>query len=544
MCRFLSLRFLLATILVMQIWPAKGQTSDFLIPTQRDQGFVLAAMVEKDGLLYVSGYDVPMFGQDTTLYPHLWRYLVFDPGTNNVVLDSSLNIAQFDSIGYLITETDTSLLSMKLAEDSTLGTGVRFTMVELKVPSNRFKEVMSFEFEPDLSRGPRPFYWQQIDSLAYFHFNGDTNAYIIGPGFSILDTVHLSYPANTNLKNTPIFAESSGNMHLLFQGVSELRTSNCLVNPCNNLQIRRLNVGTGQLSAVNFPILPQFQPTGSTFLGPAFKNTDIKKYNTDTLIGIAQANSHNRPPYNSFSNYDISMSNQLVIFKFAKDLNANSFSLKFIPSVNFPIYTNDETTLDLVNEDYIYVAATQLDDYIYNRPTSALPYWNYFFSGTETRIKLFCLDKNLNVRWQTEIYDQGTEKHLVDIVALPDSGVAILMHESSRTSFTNPMNLRLLVYDKNGPGTTTHTPDIKADELKNLVVYPNPASEQVNIRSAAFKQGKLLNALGQTVMTFQSTDHGQTSLDIGHLTSGIYHIVVEGQNQTIETRKLVVQQQR
>lgn len=539
----LRIWFVCASFLI-QMRPAFGQTNDFVVAAQRDQGFVLAALVEKDGLFYVSGYDVPMFGQDSALYPLLWRYLVFNPSTNNVVLDSAINIAQFDSIGYLITQTDTSLLSMKLVEDSTMSTGVRFILVELHVPSNRYREVLRFEFEPDLSRGPRPFYWLQVDSLAYFHFNGDTNVYVIGSGFSFLDTVRLSYPANTNRKNTPVFVEKVSNNQFLFQGISEVRTSNCFPNPCNNLKIRRLNVGSGQISTVNFPVLPQFQATGSTFLGPAFKNTDIKNYNNDTLIGIAQANSHNRPPYSSFSNYDIAMSNQLVVYKFAKDLNANSFALKYIPSNDFPIYTNDETTLDLVNEDYIYVAATQIDNYNYLSPSSALPYWNYFFSGTETRIKLFCLDKHLNIRWQTEIYDQGTEKHLVDIVALPDSGVALLLHESSRTSFTNPMNLRLLVYDKNGTGTTTQTEDIKPEKLNEVVVFPNPASEQVSIRNADFKQGKLVNALGQTVMTFQPADSGESTLDIGHLKGGIYHLVLEGQNQTIETRKLVIQQLR
>lgn len=544
MCRFLSLRFLLATILVMQIWPAKGQIVDIVFPTQRDQGLTFLKLEKHAGNLVTTGFDIPMFGQDSLQYPFIWRGVVFDRNGNNVMRDSSVAINFSQSLGFLMGSTDTSLITIMALDDSASSTGVYIDLQEINSDFELKRPIFRMEFPSTGNFSGRLMQWQMLDSIAYLGFHGDTVLYVIGPGFSILDTLYLPFPPNTNKRNTPIHATTLNGSHFIYQGVSEYRQSNCLVNPCNNLQIRRLNVGTGQLSAVNFPILPQFQPTGSTFLGPAFKNTDIKKYHTDTLIGIAQANSHNRPPYNSFSNYDISMSNQLVIFKFAKDLNANSFSLKFIPSVNFPIYTNDETTLDLVNEDYIYVAATQVDDYIYIRPTSALPYWNYFFSGTETRIKLFCLDKHLNVRWQTEIYDQGTEKHLVDIVALPDSGVAILMHESSRTSFTNPMNLRLLVYDKNGPGTTTHTPDLKADELKNLVVYPNPASEQVNIRSAAFKQGKVLNALGQTVMTFQSTDHGQTSLDIGHLTSGIYHIVVEGQNQTIETRKLVVQQQR
>lgn len=535
---------ILAVLFMLAIWPSKGQIADIVFPTQRDQGLTFEKLEKFAGNLVTTGFDVPMFGQDSLLYPFIWRGIVVDRNGNNVIRDSSVAINFNQSLGFVMGSTDTSLLTILAIDDTTSSTGVFIDLQEINSAFELKRPIFRIEFPSTGNFVGRLMQWKRLDSVAYLGFHGDTVLYVIGPNFSLLDTLHLPFPVNTNKRNTPIHATRINGSHFIYQAVSEYRQSNCLSVPCNNLQIRRLNVGSGQISTVNFPVLPQFQPTGSTFLGPAFKNTDIKDFNNDTLIGIALANSHNRPPYISYSNYDIAMSNQLVVYKFAKDLNVNSFTLKFIPSNDFPIYTNDETTLDLVHEDYIYVAATQVDDYIYRRPTSALPYWSYFFTGIETRIKLFCLDKHLNIRWQTEIYDQGTEKHLVDIVALPDSGVALLLHESSRTSFTNPMNLRLLVYNKNGTGTTSQTEDIKPEKLNEVVVFPNPASGQVSIRNADFKKGRLVNALGQTVMTFQPADSGETTLDIGHLTGGIYHLVLEAQNQTVEARKLVIQQLR
>ncbi len=71
------MKLLIASCLLlnMLVLPTMGQTSDFLIPTQRDQGFFTLGLVESNGFLYTSGYDLPMFGQDTSLYPLLQRVI-------------------------------------------------------------------------------------------------------------------------------------------------------------------------------------------------------------------------------------------------------------------------------------------------------------------------------------------------------------------------------------------------------------------------------------------------------------------------------------
>lgn len=519
--------------------PALGQTSDFIIPTDRDQGFVMSSLIEHDGLLFTSGYDVPIFGQDSILYPFLWRYLVFNPSSNNLVVDSSVNIAYFDSVGYLVAKTDTSLLAMRIFEDSSSSTSVRFALTELNLQNNSFKEVWVFDFAPDPGMGPRPFYWQQVDSVAYFHLNGDTNVYVIGAGFTILDTISVSYSANINRKNTPIFVNKHENSHYLFQGISELRRSNCFPNPCNRLDIRRIAIDTRQAQQVTLPAAPQFQPTGSPYLGSAFKNTDLKRFASDTLIGIAQANSHNRAPHVTYSNYDISMSNYLTLFKMPTNMNASGIQMKYFPSLVFPMYVNNETSLDFKSHDYIYVAATQVHDYSYFfSPDEPLPYWSYSFTGVETSIRLMCLDRNLNVRWETEIYDSGRQKQLVDIVALPDSGVAMLMHESTPASVAHPMNLRLMVFDKDGTGINTSVNN-EADIKPNWKVFPNPASNELFVQAIHGKSARLMDAVGKLVVEVALLE-GQTRLDIGDLPTALYFIQFEGLNGQVQVEKIII----
>lgn len=530
--------FLLVGI-VSLVWSASGQTSDYIIPTQRDQGLMMLSLLHHDGLLYTSGYDIPMFGQDSLLYPFLWRYLAFEPGINNLVVDSSANMALFDSVGYLVAKTDSSFLAIRFFDDSLSSTGVRFILTELDFQLNNYQEVMVSDYEFDGNRGSRPFYWQQVDSVAYFHFNGDTNVYVIGAGFTVLDTITLGFAPNTNRNNTPILINKIENRHYLYQGVSEFRQSNCFPNPCNRLDVRRVAVDNRQLQQVSLPAPPQFQPTGSPYLGSAFKNTDLKLFSTDTILGIAQANSHNRAPYTSYHSHHVSMSNHLVLFKLPTNMNASGIQLKYFPSQPYPIYANNETTLDFVTNEYIYVAATQVHDgFYFFPPHNALPYWSYFSTGVETSIKLMCLDRNLNVRWETDIYDVGKQKHMVDIVALPDSGVALLMHESTPAGLAHPMNLRLMVFDKYGTGISTSAQN-ETDAKSNWKVFPNPASNELFVQATEGKTVRMIDAVGKLVQEVSLLEE-LTRLEIAHLPTGLYFMQLEDRNGQIQTRKIVV----
>ncbi len=233
------------------------------------------------------------------------------------------------------------------------------------------------------------------------------------------------------------------------------------------------------------------------------------------------------------------MSNQVVLFKVPTNMDASGIQMRHYPSQSFPMYVNDETSIDFKYNDYIYVVATQVHDYFGNfLPDDPLPYWTYFFSGVETSINLMCLDRNLNVRWETTIYDAGTEKHLVDIVALPDSGVALLMHESSPTGFTNPMNLRLMVFDKLGTGVHSSVPK-EVENMPIWKVFPNPAHSELFVEATHAKRVRMMDAVGKLILE-TVMDDTQLRLDIGQLNKGIYFVQLEFHNGKVETKKVVV----
>ncbi|MDI1257518.1 MAG: choice-of-anchor L domain-containing protein [Flavobacterium sp.] len=80
---------------------------------------------------------------------------------------------------------------------------------------------------------------------------------------------------------------------------------------------------------------------------------------------------------------------------------------------------------------------------------------------------------------------------------------------------------------------------------ENLIVYPNPASEMVQISlvntTNSIENITLYDLLGKTIKTVKSIDAKQTALDISRLSKGIYMIEIITNNKFREVRKLVVQ---
>jgi hypothetical protein len=194
-------------------------------------------------------------------------------------------------------------------------------------------------------------------------------------------------------------------------------------------------------------VIPHLAPYTGTISGANSSPTrirSIRNFGAHELIMAGQANTHNLPPYNDMNNFGHrSMSNHLAVFKINKDLDSSSLQLKYIPSQQWPIYINDNTALDLKYKDYIYMVGTKVYDYFPVGPL--MPY----LSSSETGMVVYCLDSNLNIRWQREIHDPGVSKHFIDLVALADSGVALLMHEGDNVAPLG-MDARLVVLNKTG----------------------------------------------------------------------------------------------
>lgn len=72
----------------------------------------------------------------------------------------------------------------------------------------------------------------------------------------------------------------------------------------------------------------------------------------------------------------------------------------------------------------------------------------------------------------------------------------------------------------------------------NLIVYPNPATSQITVRTGSNKplRVEILSALGQRIMTATATN--ETAIDISNLTGGVYFVRVHD-NAGVRTAKFV-----
>jgi hypothetical protein len=82
-------------------------------------------------------------------------------------------------------------------------------------------------------------------------------------------------------------------------------------------------------------------------------------------------------------------------------------------------------------------------------------------------------------------------------------------------------------------------------ELNNIVMYPNPATQQVSIAfDASFIDSlevTITNSLGQTLQKVNETSNGSSiiSLNVSSLNTGLYFVTIKNGNQST-TKKLLV----
>ena len=80
-----------------------------------------------------------------------------------------------------------------------------------------------------------------------------------------------------------------------------------------------------------------------------------------------------------------------------------------------------------------------------------------------------------------------------------------------------------------------------ADTYKksNVVIYPNPASELVNISADNLSEISVYNASGQLVYS-EKTENTKVVIDVNTWTTGLYYISVETKNGIRTSQKIIV----
>ena len=100
---------------------------------------------------------------------------------------------------------------------------------------------------------------------------------------------------------------------------------------------------------------------------------------------------------------------------------------------------------------------------------------------------------------------------------------------------------------ENAVNTSIDFTNFQAQSVE-ITLFPNPAVDRLNINlsSLAGQQGQLYlsNQMGQVVKTLSinEIDAAAVQLEVGQLTSGLYHLTIVANGQLITTEKVMIQQ--
>jgi hypothetical protein len=107
-------------------------------------------------------------------------------------------------------------------------------------------------------------------------------------------------------------------------------------------------------------------------------------------------------------------------------------------------------------------------------------------------------------------------------------------HNVGSTSTSSNVNPRMA----NGTTIATLTQD-NNQEVSDLIIYPNPAKENVNVKWNGNATSLIvLNANGQIINTYDLNE--VTELSLNNLNTGVYFIKITDNNNSL-TQKLIVE---
>ena len=207
------------------------------------------------------------------------------------------------------------------------------------------------------------------------------------------------------------------------------------------------------------------------------------------------------------------------------DTNNNMLNEKFIGKTETHIYPVYGSGIDFIDTTNIFVVGK-----IYTGESFMLPH----------SITIAKLDENLNIKWQKfyEVQDGLLRWYPTSIHATKDGGLVLLtIFDAAKLGETS------LIFkvdaDGNGPFDLSNTNSIiKSHEL---IIYPNPGNENMQVRTAVQQLGGVFyiyDITGKLVLQ-QEVTSSITQINTSNLLSGTYIYKYINNNKLIESGKWV-----
>ena len=186
-------------------------------------------------------------------------------------------------------------------------------------------------------------------------------------------------------------------------------------------------------------------------------------------------------------------------------------------------------SFDIYNEKIYFGGAYNFDN------AAAFP-----FSIEYRWIFINKLNPDGSIIWQ-RFYKGDANYVPYKVLATSDGGALIL---SGRYDWNSPIpdqrDLHILKVDSTGWYDGLTTVETEQDMPKQILVYPNPATDKVNFVTGLYNnlELKIYNLQGNEVLS-QHLPFTQT-VDIGFLNSGLYIYIITGENGFFEKGKLLI----
>lgn len=207
--------------------------------------------------------------------------------------------------------------------------------------------------------------------------------------------------------------------------------------------------------------------------------------------------------------------------------------------------TTDNTPIDynffMMNgniRDYtaFYDGVSKHGDHIYVGGTSNFDYANPFWSTNDSWFHLVKINPDLSPIWE---YWYGGDAYyqLYSILATNDGGCIMVGNRYDYETQNQERDIYIVKVDSNG--LITWTQEIPITKTK-AVVFPNPGTDQLNIKSSInCTDLELINLNGQVVIR-QNLDKNQSAINTESLKPGMYfYRLIDFKSKTIETGKWI-----
>jgi len=188
--------------------------------------------------------------------------------------------------------------------------------------------------------------------------------------------------------------------------------------------------------------------------------------------------------------------------------------------------------------DMGYAAPGDYMDYLVNVPVSR--HYNFNFRVASERSS-----SQVIIR-----IGEGNSFTAIDTVTITGTGGWQTWKTISSTAYLPEGRYTLRYYIRSGEFNTnwfetTSTPvtGLQTQKLSELQIYPNPASDYVNVDLTGLNGGEyeivIYNSVGQSIKVVKTTD-SLNRIDISELNEGLYFVVVKNEGNPISKSKLIV----